>query len=121
MEIRIRKQGAWRVIYVARFPAAVHVLHAFERKVRKTRQADIDLGLAPEDATVPAMRARLVIDPRQYIESKNLTQQKGGREAWHCAIARLRSCARQVGNIRPGNAHCAEGCLGRKVHLAPAA
>ena len=44
MEIRIRKQGAWRVIYVAKFEAAVYVLHAFEKKEKKTRQADIDLA-----------------------------------------------------------------------------
>ncbi len=44
MEIRIRKQGAWRVIYVAKFEAAVYVLHAFEKKEQKTRQADIDLA-----------------------------------------------------------------------------
>lgn len=52
MDICIRKQGAGRggagrVIYVARFPAAVHVLHAFERKVRRVRQADVDLGFTP--------------------------------------------------------------------------
>ena len=44
MEIRIRKQGAWRVIYVAKFEAAVYVLHAFEKKEQKTRQADIELA-----------------------------------------------------------------------------
>ncbi len=44
VEIRIRKQGAWRVIYVAKFGSAVYVLHAFEKKEQKTRQADIDLA-----------------------------------------------------------------------------
>lgn len=44
VEIRIRKEGAWRVIYVARFEAAVYVLHAFEKKEQKTRQSDIDLA-----------------------------------------------------------------------------
>ena len=45
MEIRIRTaEGAWRVIYVAKFEAAVYVLHAFEKKEQKTRQADIDLA-----------------------------------------------------------------------------
>ena len=44
MEIRIRKQGAWRVIYVAKFEEAVYVLHAFEKKEQKTRQADIDIA-----------------------------------------------------------------------------
>ena len=44
VEIRIRKQGAWRVIYVAKLGSAVYVLHAFEKKEQKTRQADIDLA-----------------------------------------------------------------------------
>lgn len=45
MEIRVRnKEGAWRVIYVAKFEAAIYVLHAFEKKEQKTRQADIDLA-----------------------------------------------------------------------------
>ena len=34
----------YRVIYVARFEEAVYVLHAFEKKTRKTRKADIDLA-----------------------------------------------------------------------------
>ncbi len=44
MEIRIHKEGEWRVIYVVRFQSRVAVLHAFEKKTRKTRQADIDLA-----------------------------------------------------------------------------
>ena len=44
MEIRIHRDGEWRVIYVARLEKAVYVLHAFEKKTRKTRQADIDLA-----------------------------------------------------------------------------
>ena len=44
MEIRIRKEGEWRVIYVAKFEKAVYVLHAFEKRTRKTRQADIELA-----------------------------------------------------------------------------
>jgi len=44
-EIRVRDQaGAFRVIYVARFEDAVYVLHAFQKKSRKTSQ--IDVGLA---------------------------------------------------------------------------
>jgi len=34
------------VIYVARFEEAVYVLHAFEKKTRKTRKADIALAKA---------------------------------------------------------------------------
>src|SRR5262249_26228120 len=44
-EIRIRDAtGAYRVIYVAAFADAVHVLHAFQKKTRKT--APHDLGVA---------------------------------------------------------------------------
>ena len=41
-EIRIMHQGQYRVIYVARFADAIHVLHAFQKKTQKTRKQDID-------------------------------------------------------------------------------
>ena len=44
MEIRIHVLGEWRVIFVARFADTVYVLHAFQKKTRKTRQADIELA-----------------------------------------------------------------------------
>lgn len=44
-EIRIRSAaGAYRVVYVAKFEEAVYVLHAFQKKTRKTSQADIKLA-----------------------------------------------------------------------------
>jgi phage-related protein len=43
-EIRIHALGEWRVIYVAKLRDAVHVLHAFQKKTRKTSQHDIDLA-----------------------------------------------------------------------------
>lgn len=44
-EIRVRDEaGAFRVIYVAKFEHAVYVLHAFQKKTRKTPQADIDIA-----------------------------------------------------------------------------
>ena len=44
-EIRIREEGrAHRVIYVATFEEAVYVLHAFEKKSRKTLLKDIELA-----------------------------------------------------------------------------
>lgn len=44
-EIRIRDEvGAFRVMYVAKFPQAVYVLHAFQKKTRKTTKTDIDLA-----------------------------------------------------------------------------
>lgn len=44
-EIRIRDaSGAFRVIYIAKLAAAVYVLHCFQKKTEKTRQADLDLA-----------------------------------------------------------------------------
>ena len=44
-EIRIRdSNGAFRVIYVATFADAIYILHCFQKKTQKTRQADIDLA-----------------------------------------------------------------------------
>lgn len=43
-EIRVQLDGAWRVIYVARFATAVYVLHAFQKKTRKTPRMDIELA-----------------------------------------------------------------------------
>jgi phage-related protein len=46
-ELRVRDEaGAFRVIYVAKFEEAVYVLHAFQKKTRKSRQVDIDLAAA---------------------------------------------------------------------------
>ncbi len=47
VEIRIKDTaGIYRVIYVARFEEAIYVLHAFQKKTRKTRKADIELAKA---------------------------------------------------------------------------
>jgi len=36
-EIRVRDEsGAFRLMYVAKFPEAVYVLHAFQKKTQKT-------------------------------------------------------------------------------------
>ncbi len=43
-EIRIHVLGEWRVIYVAKLREAVYVLHAFQKKTRKTSGHDIDLA-----------------------------------------------------------------------------
>jgi phage-related protein len=46
-EIRVRDEaGAFRVIYVAKFQDAVYVLHAFQKRTRKTSQADVELAAA---------------------------------------------------------------------------
>ena len=44
-EIRVRDQtGQYRLIYVASFGAAVYVLHAFQKKSRKTSGLDLKLA-----------------------------------------------------------------------------
>ncbi|MFH1147950.1 MAG: type II toxin-antitoxin system RelE/ParE family toxin [Pseudomonadota bacterium] len=43
-EIRIHILGEWRVIYIAKLYKAVYVLHAFQKKTRKTSRQDIDLA-----------------------------------------------------------------------------
>ena len=43
-EIRIHVLGEWRVVYVATLNDAVHVLHAFQKKSRKTSRQDIELA-----------------------------------------------------------------------------
>jgi phage-related protein len=44
-EIRIRDaNGAFRVIYVAKFEAAIYVLHCFQKKTQKTRTEDISIA-----------------------------------------------------------------------------
>ena len=44
-EIRVRDtSGAFLAIYVARFADAIYVLHAFQKKTRKTAKIDLDLA-----------------------------------------------------------------------------
>ena len=44
-EIRIRDaDGAFRVMYVAKFADAVYVLHCFQKKAQKTSKTDLDLA-----------------------------------------------------------------------------
>lgn len=43
-EIRVRKAGAFRVLYLAKFWEAIYVLHAFQKKSPKTSRADVDVG-----------------------------------------------------------------------------
>jgi phage-related protein len=40
----VQIDGAWRVIYVAKFETAIYVLHAFHKKTHKTRKDDIALA-----------------------------------------------------------------------------
>ena len=43
-EIRIHSGDEHRVFYVAKYEEAVYVLHAFEKRTRQTRQADLELA-----------------------------------------------------------------------------
>jgi phage-related protein len=44
-EIRIREtDGAFRVMYVAKFADAIYVLHCFQKKTQKTSSDDIALA-----------------------------------------------------------------------------
>lgn len=43
-EIRIHTDVEHRVLYIARFAEAVYVLHAFEKRARRTPPKDLDLA-----------------------------------------------------------------------------
>ena len=43
-EIRLHTRMEHRILYVARLAEAVYVLHAFEKRTRQTRQADLNLA-----------------------------------------------------------------------------
>ena len=43
-EIRIHNDNEYRVIYLAKLAEAVYVLHAFEKKTRKTLQTAIEVA-----------------------------------------------------------------------------
>jgi phage-related protein len=45
-EVRIKVQGQWRVIYVAKHANAVYVLHCFHKTTQKTAKPDIDIAAA---------------------------------------------------------------------------
>jgi phage-related protein len=45
-EIRIKQtDGAFRVMYIAKFEDATYVLHCFKKKTQKTSQKDRDLSI----------------------------------------------------------------------------
>ena len=44
MEIRVHTRLEHRVFYLAKFEEAVYVLHAFEKRTRRTPQAEIELA-----------------------------------------------------------------------------
>ena len=42
MEIRIHEDGEFRVVYVARMPEAVYVIHAFHKKSQATARRNLE-------------------------------------------------------------------------------
>lgn len=57
-EIRIHKPHEHRVVYIAHFPEAVYVLHAFEKKTQQTPQRHIDTARSAY-AEVKTIRAKI--------------------------------------------------------------
>ncbi len=43
-EIRVHTEREHRIFYIAKFAEGVYVLHAFEKRMRKTPKRDIDLA-----------------------------------------------------------------------------
>jgi phage-related protein len=57
-EIRIHTKVEHRVIYIAKFAEAVYVLHAFEKRTRRSRPADLELARRRLAAVLASRRAR---------------------------------------------------------------
>ncbi len=57
-EIRVHTALEHRVLYVATFAKAVYVLHAFEKRTRKTAKRDVDLARQRFRELVGLRRAR---------------------------------------------------------------
>jgi phage-related protein len=57
-ELRVRTEDAFRVLYVAKFAEAVYVLHAFQKKSRKTAKTDIELAKRRYRAMIEERRNR---------------------------------------------------------------
>jgi len=43
-EVRVHTALEHRIFYIAKFVEAIYVLHAFEKRTRKTPQRDLDLA-----------------------------------------------------------------------------
>lgn len=55
-EVRIRVEGQFRILYIAKFPDAIYVLCAFEKKSQKTPQRELRLA---------ADRLQLILEERR--------------------------------------------------------
>ncbi len=57
-EIRIRDaNGAFRIVYVARFAEALYVLHCFQKKSQKTAKLDLELASKRYDQLMKDLKA----------------------------------------------------------------
>lgn len=57
-EVRIRSaEGAFRVLYIAKFEEAVYVLHCFHKKSRNTSSNDVAMGKRRYKAMLEERRA----------------------------------------------------------------
>ena len=64
-EVRIHTGLEHRVIYLAKFDEGVYVLHAFEKKTRRTAKADLDVARRRLADVVAARSARERGGPRR--------------------------------------------------------
>jgi phage-related protein len=44
VEIRVRVAGAYRLMYIAKFPEGIYVLHVFQKKSQKTSGLDLEIA-----------------------------------------------------------------------------
>lgn len=44
VEIRVRMEGVFRLMYVAKFKEGIYVLHIFQKKSQKTSGLDLDVA-----------------------------------------------------------------------------
>lgn len=58
IEIRVRVDGAYRLMYVAKFAEGIYVLHVFQKKTQKTSGLDVDLARARLAALLRTRKAR---------------------------------------------------------------
>jgi phage-related protein len=55
------EEGTYRVIYIARLPGAVYVLHALQKKTRQTSQRDIALARARLEQLLRLRRRKILL------------------------------------------------------------
>jgi len=56
VEMRVNANGAFRLLYVAKYPEGIYVLHVFQKKSQRTSLLDLELSRA---------RLRIVLRARE--------------------------------------------------------